>query len=115
MTVLDFVVLVLAVIRVRDTWLNQKIAAPLRRRIIQYGGWLAYLAGCSICLSLWISAGLFIVSRMGFVGRAIVVIFGVAQAAIYLDYVIAIWVFSKQRPSEQRNGTRVEHKHWSHT
>lgn len=51
-----FLLLSFAAHRLWALWFGAEIVRPLRERMMQRGGRLAYLAGCQFCVSVWAGA-----------------------------------------------------------
>lgn len=88
MTIADIAILALATWRLQSIWLTERIAQPVRSWLSARGGWLAYLAQCPLCISVWVgmaTASLWLTA--GLTGRLLVVAFAASSGAILLGVV----------------------------
>ena len=82
---LDVVLLVLAAYRLHAIWMGERIAAPIRNRIRRLSQWTAYLADCSLCISVWTSFAVTLLWAFGgLVGTVVVTGFAVSAGVLFL-------------------------------
>ena len=91
MSLTDLLILGAAVHRLVSIWLREEIARPSREWMQRRHRWVAYLAGCPLCLSVWAAiacTGAWY--RGGRVGWLVVAVLAISEAAIAWDTVVAL-------------------------
>lgn len=86
--VIELLMAALATQRLTAIWSGEAIAQPLRERLIRYGGWIGKLAGCPLCMSVWLGLGCTVAYEQGRLGRWLVTGIAASAAALFLN---AIW------------------------
>jgi hypothetical protein len=91
MTLTDLLILGAAVHRLVSIWLREEIARPLREWMQRRWRWVAYLAGCPLCLSVWAAVACVALWYRGkVVGFLVVAVLAISEAAIGWDTMIAL-------------------------
>ncbi len=89
---LDVLILAAATQRLLGIWMNERITEPIRLRLQARGGWVAYLAGCGQCLSVWFAGGT--VAAWGLGGplvRAVVIALAISGVALAWNSLMVLW------------------------
>lgn len=85
---IEFLIVACATQRLTAIWFHERLGKALRERLTARGGWLGYLAGCPLCLSVWLGLGCTVVYEQGRFGRWLVTGIAASTAALFLN---ALW------------------------
>lgn len=82
----DLILLALATHRLVNLWLWERIAEKPKAWLSARGPWLAYLAGCPMCLSVWAAAVFTVLWFLGGrPGQLIVWLFAASAGMLLVD------------------------------
>lgn len=90
MSFVELLILGLAAHRFWAIWLFAEIARPLREKLIQRGGYIAYLSNCQFCLSVWSGFLAWLLWSLGWAGEWTVIGFALGSVLQFVDKAYAL-------------------------